>query len=215
MAQISFNLLDFDVTPVHVAYESVVEEAKKLNLAVVGSEIVGLVPLGAMKEAAEYYMEQEGLFLPDEGQQVRLAVERMGFNSCAPFEPSERIIEWMCKDADAEPLASLSVRGFVEELGARSAAPGGGSAAAVAASMGAGLGAMVGWMTYGSRKWEDLDATMRRLIGPLDEAMKQLIPTIDADTARQDSAEHFSRLDAQLFTAMAWIFIPTYCFAIP
>ena len=70
----------------------------------------------------------------------------------------------------------------MEELGARSAAPGGGSAAAVAAAMGSGLGAMVGWMTYGSKKWENLDGTMRELIGPLHEAMMEMIPMIDADT---------------------------------
>ena len=194
MAQISFNLLDFDVTPVHVAYESVVEEAKELGLAVVGSEIVGLVPKQALMQAADYYLEREGLFVrgwcssvvfeninffphflvsplailplefkidydansstnartqvPDEGQRVRLAIERLGLNSCSAFKPEERVIEYMCKDDSEEPLASLSVRDFVEELGARSAAPGGGSAAAVCASMGSGLGAMVGWMTY-------------------------------------------------------------------
>ena len=148
MAQISFNLLDFDVTPVHVAYESVVEEAKELGLAVVGSEIVGLVPKQALMQAADYYLEREGLFVPDEGQRVRLAIERLGLNSCGAFKPEERVIEYMCKDDSEEPLASLSVRDFVEILGARTAAPGGGSAAAVCASMGSGLGAMVGWMTY-------------------------------------------------------------------
>lgn len=182
MAQISFNLLDFDVTPIHIAYESVVEEAKQLGLAVVGSEIVGLVPLSAIQQAADYYIEREGLFIPDEGQQVRLAIERLGLNSCSAFEPEKRVIEYMCRDDTAEPLASLSVRDFVEILGARTAAPGGGSAAALVAAMGSGLGAMVGWMTYGSRKWESLDATMRRLIGPLHNAMQELIPMIDEDT---------------------------------
>ena len=75
---------------------------------------------------------------------------------------------------DDEPLASMSVRAFVEELGARSPAPGGGSASALVAAMGAALGAMVGWMTYGKRKFEAKDPVMRRLIPPLDEAMKAL-----------------------------------------
>ena len=133
-------------------------------------------------QAADYYLEREGLFVPDEGQRVRLSIERLGLNSCSEFKPEERVIEYMCKDDSEEPLASLSVRDFVEILGARTAAPGGGSAAAVCASMGSGLGAMVGWMTYGSKKWESLDGTMRELIGPLHEAMMEMIPMIDADT---------------------------------
>ncbi|MBR9974390.1 MAG: cyclodeaminase/cyclohydrolase family protein, partial [Bacteroidetes bacterium] len=76
----------------------------------------------------------------------------------------------------------MSVRDFIELTGARTSAPGGGSASALIAGLGAALGAMVGWMTYGKRKYEDKDATMRRLIPPLHEAMRKLIPMIDADT---------------------------------
>ena len=79
-------------------------------------------------------------------------------------------------------MASLSVRRFVEVLGSRTPAPGGGSASALLAAMGAALGAMVGWMTYGKRKFEDKDAAMRRLIPPLHQAMEALIPLVDADT---------------------------------
>lgn len=149
-----------------------------------GSEVVGLVPLESMLQTAEYYVEKENLFIPDEKQRIRLAIERLGLNSCSPFDMEERIIEYLVASSNetTEPLGALTLRGFIEELGARSAAPGGGSAAAVVASMGAALGAMVGWMTYGSKKWESLDPTMRRLIGPLHTAMMQLIPMIDADT---------------------------------
>src|SRR6185295_4031283 len=80
------------------------------------------------------------------------------------------------------PLASASVRSFVRAVGARTSAPGGGSAAALIAALGAALGTMVGWMTYGKRKFEDKDAIMRRLIPPLHGAMEALIPLIDADT---------------------------------
>src|SRR5262249_60882224 len=83
--------------------------------------------------------------------------------------------------ADA-PLASSSVRDFVRQVGARTAAPGGGSVSALVAALGAALGAMVGWMTYGKRKFEDKDALMRRLIPPLHEAMEALVPLVDADT---------------------------------
>jgi glutamate formiminotransferase / formiminotetrahydrofolate cyclodeaminase len=88
----------------------------------------------------------------------------------------------MVAEKPDEPLAGLGVRAFVELLGSRTPAPGGGSASALMAGMGAALGAMVGWMTYGKRKFEDKDAVMRRLIPPLDEAMRELIPLVDADT---------------------------------
>ena len=182
MAQVSINLDDYTVTPPHVAYEACVEEARTLKVGVAGSEIVGLVPLQALLMAAEHYIQKEGLFILDERQKIRLAVDRLGLSSVSPFVPEKRIIEYMVAEKRDEPLASLSVRGFVETLGSRTPAPGGGSASALMAAMGAALGAMVGWMTYGKRKFEDKDAAMRRLLPPLDEAMRDLLPLVDADT---------------------------------
>lgn len=181
-AQVSINLDDYTVTPLHVAFETCAELARGLRLAVAGSEIVGLVPLQAMLLAAEFYIQKEGLFLVDERQKIRLVVERLGLSSVSRFDPDKRIIEYMIQDKSAEPLASMTVRGFVETLGARTPAPGGGSASALIASMGAALGAMVGWMTYGKRKFDDKDAVMRSLIPPLHAAMQDLLPMIDADT---------------------------------
>jgi glutamate formiminotransferase / formiminotetrahydrofolate cyclodeaminase len=183
MAQVSMNLDDYTVTPPHVAYEACVEEARGLKVGTAGSEIVGLVPLQALLMAADHYVRREGLLVVDEKQKVRLAVDRLGLSSVSPFIPEKRIIEYMVADEDAEPLAGLTVRAFVELLGSRAPAPGGGSASALMAAMGAGLGAMVGWMTYGKRRFEDRDPAMRQAIPPLDEAMKALIPLIDEDTA--------------------------------
>jgi glutamate formiminotransferase/formiminotetrahydrofolate cyclodeaminase len=182
MAQVSMNLDNYTVTPPHIAFEECAKDARELNLAVAGSEIVGLIPLEAMLMAAEYYIEKENLFIVDEKQKIRLVIERLGLNSVSAFVPEKRIIEYMIEEENGEPLASMSVRGFIELTGARTSAPGGGSASALIAGLGAALGAMVGWMTYGKRKFEEQDATMRRLIPPLDEAMRRLIPMIDADT---------------------------------
>lgn len=182
LAQVSINLDNYLVTPPHVAFEECAKDARELNLAVAGSELVGLIPLEAMLMAADYYIERENLFIIDERQKIRLAVERLGLNSVSRFDPDKRIIEYLVKEDSAEPLASMSVRGFIELLGSRTPAPGGGSTAALIASMGAALGAMVGWMTYGKRKFEHKDAVMRTLIPPLDAAMRELIPMIDADT---------------------------------
>lgn len=182
MAQVSMNLDNYKITPPHIAFEECTKDARDMNLAVCGSELVGLIPLEAMLMAAEYYIQKENLFILDEMQKIRLVIDRLGLSSISAFIPEKRIIEYMISEKSNEPLASLSVRSFVELVGARTSAPGGGSVSALIASLGAALGAMVGWMSYGNKKFEHLDSTMRKLIPPLHEKMKQLIPMIDADT---------------------------------
>lgn len=182
LAQISINLTNYKITPPHIAFEECVKDAKELNIAVLGSELVGLIPLEAMLMAADYYIEKENLFVIDERQKIKLAVERLGLNSISKFEPKSRIIEYMIEEAPNEPLASLTLRGFIESVAARSSAPGGGSASAAIAAIGAGLGCMVAQLTYGVKKFEHLDKKMREIIPPLYNATKRLIPMIDADT---------------------------------
>ena len=131
---------------------------------------------------AEYYIEKEHLFILDEDQKVRLAVERLGLNSVAPFNPKEKIIEYRVAEKRNEPLAGMSLRTFIEEVASRSSAPGGGSVSAALAALGAALGAMVGKLTYGVRKFETVDAYMRKNIPLLHDTVAKLIPMIDADT---------------------------------
>ncbi len=183
LAQVSMNLDDYSVTPLHAAFDACVEEAAKLKVGVAGSELVGLIPRDALLATAEHYIAREQLFVIDEAQKIRLAVERLGLSSIAPFVPARRVIEQLISSQTSEPLASLSVRKFVELVGSRTPAPGGGSTAALVASLGAGLGAMTGWMTYGKRKFEDKDAVMRKLIPPLHDVMERLLPLVDADTS--------------------------------
>lgn len=87
MAQISLNLTDHDVTPIHAAYEEARNDAHQLNVAIMGSEIVGLVPLKAILQAADYYIEKEKLMLLEEEQKVRLAIDRLGLGALHPFHP--------------------------------------------------------------------------------------------------------------------------------
>ena len=89
LAQVSINLEDYRTTPPHVAFEACAEEARKLNLAVAGSELVGLIPLAAVLAAAEHYIAKEGLFILDERQKVRLAVDRLGLSSVQPVRAGE------------------------------------------------------------------------------------------------------------------------------
>jgi glutamate formiminotransferase/formiminotetrahydrofolate cyclodeaminase len=182
MAQVSINLTNYKVTAPHEVFEECKRQAAELNIAVAGSELVGLIPLEAMLLAADYYIKKENLFIIDEDQKIKLVIDRLGLNSVAEFEPQVRIIEYIIREKNNEPLAGLSVRQFVESISARTSAPGGGSASAAIAAIGAGLGAMVAKLTYGVRKFEHLDSQMREIIPPLHFAAQDLIPMIDADT---------------------------------
>lgn len=183
MAQVTVNLNNFQVTPIHVLFEEVKREAAALGVGVAGSEIVGVVPLEAILAAANYYIDQEKLFIYQEDQKVRLAVDRLGLNALTPFKPMEKIVEYIVAEPVHEPLAAMSLRGFIEEVAARSAAPGGGSVSALAAALGVGLGAMAAKLTQGVRKFEAVEAEMRRIIPGLHDLTQQLIPMIDADTS--------------------------------
>ncbi|XP_064647692.1 formimidoyltransferase-cyclodeaminase-like [Lineus longissimus] len=183
LAQVSTNILDHDVTPVHRVYEECVRDAKELNLAVVGSQIVGLLPLKAMLQAADYYMEKENLFILEEEQKIKLVVNRLGLDSLAAFNPKDRIIEYMVMEDKDGPLAMMGVKNFVLTVGSRTPSPGGGSVAALISSLGAALGSMVGLLSYGNKKYESLDAQMRQLIPPFYTVMKDLTQFIDADAA--------------------------------
>jgi glutamate formiminotransferase/formiminotetrahydrofolate cyclodeaminase len=182
LAQVTVNLNNYRVTPIHTLFEEVKADAAALNVGVAGSEIVGLVPLESILMAADYYIEKEGLFVLEEDQKVRLVVERLGLNSVAAFDPHEKIIEYRVAEKRNEPLAGMTVRSFVEEVASRSSAPGGGSVSAAIAALGAGLGTMVGKLTYGVRRFEAVDDQMRKNIPPLHDAVAKLIPMIDADT---------------------------------
>ncbi|MFA6571261.1 MAG: glutamate formimidoyltransferase [Bacteroidota bacterium] len=182
MAQISINLTNFKVTPPHIAFEEVKRKAKELNIGVAGSELVGLIPLEAMLIAADYYIEKENLFIFEEDQKIKLVADRLGLNSVSKFVPEKRIIEYMIKEEHNEPLADMSVRSFVESVAARTSAPGGGSVSALLAALGVGLCTMVSRLTYGVRKFEDVEPQMKIIIPPLYELTYKLIPMNDADT---------------------------------
>jgi len=182
LAQVSINLDNYRVTPIHAVYEAIREGAAQLRVGVAGSEIVGLVPREAILMAADHYIGREQLFILDERQKIRLAVDRLGLSSLHPFRPEEKIIEYMIEPERAGPLAGMSVREFVEAVGARTSAPGGGSVAALMGALGAALGAMVGWLTYGRRKYEHLDDAVRRNIPPLVELQQELLRAVDRDS---------------------------------
>ncbi|XP_068101351.1 formimidoyltransferase-cyclodeaminase isoform X2 [Hyperolius riggenbachi] len=182
MAQLSANLMDYEVTPLHVVYEETRKDAKELNLPILGSQLVGLVPLQALLMSAEYYIKEENLFLLEEEHKIRLAINRLGLDSLAPFEPRKRIIEYLVQDDSSGALITQTLKGFVHSVRARTATPGGGSVSAAVSAMGAALGCMVGQMTYGKRQFESLDSIMRELIPPFYQAVDDLLDLVDADS---------------------------------
>lgn len=181
MAQVSINLTNYKVTPPHIVFEEIKRQAQELKVGVVGSELVGLIPLEAMLMAAEYYIEKENLFILDEDQKIKLVVDRLGLNSVTKFNPKKKIIEYMIEEEVNEPLAQSSVRDFILKISARTPAPGGGSASAAIAAIGAALGCMVAQLTYGVRKFEHLTDELRKVIPPLYHKTRELISMIDAD----------------------------------
>jgi glutamate formiminotransferase/formiminotetrahydrofolate cyclodeaminase len=218
LSQVTVNLNDFHVTSMHTLFEEVKREAALLGVAVAGSEIVGVVPLEAMLMAADYYIEKEKLFIYEEDQKIRLAIERLGLNSVAHFEPKEKIIEYCVARSRIEPLAGLPVRNFIEAIAARTSAPGGGSASAAVAATGAALGSMVAKLTHGVRKFDAVRSRMEEVIPKLHSVTGELIAMIDADTSafneymeglrmpretEEQKAARKARMQAGLKTAIA------------
>ncbi len=158
-AQISINLTNYKNTPWHTVFEVAREEAEKAGLLVTGSELVGLIPKQAVIEAGRYFLRKQGKSSGvSERELIEEAVLSMGLSQIAPFDPEEKIIEYRIKED--EPLVSMNIKDFMDELASDSPAPGGGSVAALEASLGAALSAMVANLTVGKKGYEDIKDEM-------------------------------------------------------
>lgn len=156
VAQISMNLTNLAVTPVHVAFDEVCRRADARGIRVTGSELVGLIPLSAMLEAGRYFLrKQKRSTGVSDAELIKIAIRSMGLDELSPFDPQERIIEHAIKDRSQKRLVDLSVRRFVEETASESAAPGGGSVSAAMGAMGAALATMVANLSSHKRGWDD------------------------------------------------------------
>lgn len=179
-AQISINLTDFKLTPAHAVLEAAREAASQRGIAVTGSEIVGVVPFDAMLESGRYYLRrmQKSTGLPV-GDVIETAVQAMGLRDVAPFDPEKKVLGM---PSQAGNLVRKSVGEFVDEVSRDTPAPGGGSIAALAGSIGAALAAMVANLTVGKAgfdgRYEELDALASKAQGIKD----QLLAAVDEDT---------------------------------
>jgi glutamate formiminotransferase/formiminotetrahydrofolate cyclodeaminase len=180
-AQVSINLINYKTTPLHVVFETVREEAEKLGLIVTGSELVGLMPLQPLIEAGRFYLRKQGKSAgAPEREVIETAVRSLGLDQLAPFDAEKKVIEYQFRTRG--PLVSMPVDRFVDEVSSESPAPGGGSVAALAGSLSAGLSAMVANLTVGKKgyetAWDELSLLAERAQGVKD----RLARAVDEDT---------------------------------
>jgi glutamate formiminotransferase/formiminotetrahydrofolate cyclodeaminase len=155
-AQILMNLTNIGLTPVHVAFDEVCSKADARGIRVTGSELVGLIPLRSMLDAGRYFLhrQQRSAGVSDE-ELIRTPVRSMGLSELKPFNPDEKIIEYVLRDKNMKKLTDLSLSSFVWETSSDSPAPGGGSVAAAMGALGAALGTMVANLSGHKRGWDD------------------------------------------------------------
>ncbi|HEY0139569.1 MAG TPA: glutamate formimidoyltransferase [Thermoanaerobaculia bacterium] len=186
-AQVSINLTDLEVTPLHVVFDTCEERARERGLRVTGSEIVGLVPRDVLLEAGRHYLAKMGrpTGVP-EVHLVQTAIRTLGLSEVKEFDPKERVIEYRLNPLPPR-LASMTLREFVDDLSSESPAPGGGSVSALAASMAAGLASMVAVLSHTKKGFESKHAELDRIAIRSQQLMDQQLAAADADTAAFDA----------------------------
>ncbi len=156
IAQVSVNLTNISVTPVHIAFDEACKSAQRRGLRVTGSELVGLIPLKGMLEAGKYFLKKQRRSAGvSENELIKIAVKSLGLDDLYEFKPEEKIIEYKLRDKSKKKLADMSVRDFSDETASESPAPGGGSVSAYMGSLGAALGTMVANLSSHKRQWDD------------------------------------------------------------
>lgn len=155
VAQISMNLTNISITPVHIAFDEVSKKAEARGIRATGSELVGLIPLEAMLDAGKYFLNKQKRSLGvDNDELIKIAIKSMGLDDLKPFIPKERIIEYLLEDHEKK-LVDMTLTGFANETASESPAPGGGSIAAYAGVLGVSLGTMVANLSAHKRGWDD------------------------------------------------------------
>jgi len=156
IAQISYNLTNISITSMHEAFDETVTSATSRGLRVTGSELVGLVPLQAMLDAADYFLtKQERSLGIRESEKIKIAIKSLGLDDLKPFNPQERIIEYVMNANAGKKLVDFTVKGFADETASESMAPGGGSIAAYVGALGVSLGTMVANLSAHKAGWDE------------------------------------------------------------
>jgi glutamate formiminotransferase/formiminotetrahydrofolate cyclodeaminase len=183
IAQISINLTNINITPLHIAFDETCKKATERGLRVTGSELVGLIPLKALTDAGKYFLEkQQRSSGVGEKELIRIAVKTLGLDELSEFKPEERIIEYLLAAANDQKLASLSLNDFADETASESPAPGGGSIAAYAGALGVSLATMVANLSSHKKGWDHRWQSFS-IWAEKGQAFKaELLRLVDADT---------------------------------
>ena len=187
IAQVSMNITDIAATPLHRAFDEVSRAAAARGLRVTGTEIVGLLPKRALIEAGRHYlhMQQRSTGIPD-SEIIKIAVKSMGLDDLKPFDPAEKVIEYMLESKSGDGgvrLTAMSCRGFAVETASESPAPGGGSVAAYMGALGAALGTMVANLSAHKSGWDERWKEFSDAADSGQALMQRLLSLVDEDTA--------------------------------
>ncbi len=185
IAQVSMNITNINVTPLHVAFDEVCRCAQNRGVRVTGTEIVGLVPERTLLEAGRYFLEkqQRSTGIPKEDI-INIAIKSLGLSDLKPFNPREKVIEYLLEDenSDDKALVKMTVKGFAEETSRESPAPGGGSVAAYMGALGAALGTMVANLSSHKPGWDDRWEEFSRWADKGQALSDELLVLVDEDT---------------------------------
>lgn len=184
IAQVSMNITDIAQVPLHVAFDEVCKKADARGVRVTGTEIVGLVPKRTLIDAGKYFLhkQQRSSGIPDE-EIIRIAVKSMGLDQLSPFDPKQKVIEYMIEDDSARKLVDLTARGLAEETASESPAPGGGSISAYMGALGAALGTMVANLSAHKAAYDDRWEEFSDVAEKGQALMEELLHLVDEDTA--------------------------------
>ena len=184
IAQVSMNITDINATPLHVAFDEVCRCAQNRGVRITGTEIVGLIPKRTLIEAGKYFLEkqQRSTGIP-ETDIIDIAIRSMGLSDLKPFNPREKVIEFLLEDIDKQSrLIDLTVKHFAEETSRESPAPGGGTIAAYMGALAAALGTMVANLSSHKRGWDAQWEKFSRWADRGQEQIAELLELVDEDT---------------------------------
>ena len=183
IAQISMNLTNINITPVHIAFDEVCKKASARGIRVTGSELVGLIPLQAMLDAGKYFLKkQQRSAGVSEKELIRIAILSMGLSELSPFDPEEKIIEYKLRSKAERKYVRMSLSEFADETASESPAPGGGSVAAYVGSLAMSLGIMVANLSSHKKGWDDRWEEFSNWAEKGQQFKDELLRLVDEDT---------------------------------
>ena len=183
VAQVSMNLTNINVTPLHIAFNEASKSAEKRGLRVTGSELVGLIPLKVMLDAGRFFLKKQNLSTGvSEEHLIKIAIKSLGLDELAPFDPKKKIIEYMLEDDSSNLLVGMNLREFSNETASDSPAPGGGSVSAYVGALGVSLATMVANLSAGKKGWEKSIEQFSNWAEKGQEIKNALLKLVDEDT---------------------------------